>query len=304
MKTLILLLLVQHVVISAKAGMVTLSHGWVNLDARSHVGEGNPLTTGTDSKVEILLSPDSYLRMKSDSEIVLECEDLDQIAVRLTKGEAIIDVARIDKKMPISVRVGDLETHIRKSGIYLFQSDGVFVLKGELRVGPAVGQEGMEDHGFQQRFQEDKDGKIGTTPVGRMECASDQGNEQTHFRRAPTSKTNRLSRNGARDPVPPLAATYSQRLSEARCGAKVRQAFREQENQTGYQVPNTLINQSGGTLDRSGRPGTINGLMLNLCLYGLTADSSHVTLWGGVLLQEILASRPLANRAHALLIAV
>jgi hypothetical protein len=166
MKTLILLLLVQHAVISAKAGMVTLSHGWVNLDARSHVGEGNPLTTGTDSKVEILLSPDSYLRMKGDSEIVLECEDLDQIAVRVTKGEAIIDVARIDRKMPISVRVGDLETHIRKSGIYLFQSDGVFVLKGELRVGPVVKvKKGWKITGSNRDFKKTKMEKSAPHPL-------------------------------------------------------------------------------------------------------------------------------------------
>ena len=125
MKTLVLLMLLQHALISAKAGMVTLSHGWVNLTVNGHIGEGNPLTTGTDSRVEILLGPDSYLRMRSDSEIVLECESLDKIAVRLTKGAAIIDVNRIDKKMPISVRVGDLETHIGKSGLYLVQSDGV-----------------------------------------------------------------------------------------------------------------------------------------------------------------------------------
>ncbi len=166
MKTLVLLMLLQHAVISAKAGMVTLSHGWVNLTVNGHIGEGNPLTTGTDSRVEILLGPDSYLRMRSDSEIVLECESLDKIAVRLTKGAAIIDVNRIDKKMPISVRVGDLETHIRKSGLYLVQSDGVSVLKGELRVGPVVKvKKGWKITGSNRDFEKKKIGKLDTHPL-------------------------------------------------------------------------------------------------------------------------------------------
>jgi hypothetical protein len=58
-------------------------------------------------------------------------------------------------------------------------------------------------------------------------------------------------------------SSYSQRLSEARCGARVRQNFREQKNRTGDQVLTALINQSERTLDTSGRLGTMDGLMLN-----------------------------------------
>jgi len=166
MKTLILLMLLQHAVISAKAGMVTLSHGWVNLDTNGHIGEGNPLTTGSDSKAETLLRPDSYLRMLDDSEIVLECEDLDQLAVRLTKGDAIIDVTRIDKKMPIRVRVGDLETQIRKKGVYLLQNDGVSVLNGELRLGPGVKiKKGWKVSGSNGDFRKMKFEKAETHPL-------------------------------------------------------------------------------------------------------------------------------------------
>ena len=166
MKTLILLMLLQHAVISAKAGMVTLSRGWVNLDTSGHIGEGNPLTTGSDSKVEILLRPDAYLRMLDDSEIVLECEDLYQLAVRLTKGDAIIDVTRIDKKMPIRVRVGNLETQIRKKGVYLLQSAGVSVLNGELRLGPVVKiKKGWMVSGSSTDFRKVKFDKAETHPL-------------------------------------------------------------------------------------------------------------------------------------------
>ncbi len=143
MKAVILLLLLQHPIVSARAGLVTLIDGLVDHDVRvqDHLGEGNPVTTGDDTRLEILLNPYSYVRIGSRSEIVLECEDLDNIIVRVSKGVALIDAGRVEKDMPITIRTGSLEAQIVKPGIYLVRESTVWVVRGELWAsGPAGGK--------------------------------------------------------------------------------------------------------------------------------------------------------------------
>ncbi len=143
MKAVILVLLLQHPIISARAGLVTLIDGLVDHDVsvQDHLGEDNPVTTGDDTRLEMLLNPYSYIRIGSQSEILLECEDLDNIIVRVLRGAAVIDAGRVEKDMPITIRTGSLEAQIVKPGIYLVREGTVWVLRGELRaIGPAGGK--------------------------------------------------------------------------------------------------------------------------------------------------------------------
>jgi hypothetical protein len=147
----LLLALAQHAVISARAGMVTYTEGVVNVRAgehavhaeiNQHVGEGNALATGPSGRAEIMLTPDSYLRVLPYTGVRLESEQLDRIVLRLTAGAAIADIDGLDHDLPIRVHLNGIEIAIRKDGIYLFEPDRVAVIDGELAIGrPTSGEE-------------------------------------------------------------------------------------------------------------------------------------------------------------------
>jgi hypothetical protein len=134
MKSLVIFMLVQAAVISAKAGLVTFSQGSVNVEASEHVGEGNDLRTGPESRAELLLNPDTYLRIGSEAIITLESESLDKISLRLVKGRAVVDSVRLDRKLPITIRLGAVDVSIAKDGLYVLEQERVFVLDGEMTV--------------------------------------------------------------------------------------------------------------------------------------------------------------------------
>ena len=135
MKSLLILLLVtQHSVISARSGLLSFVDGDVNAAGREHIGEGSDLTTRSNGRAEFMLSPYAYMRILGDTSVVLESESLESVAVRLVRGAAVIDAEEVDKDMPIRVRIGDLNVLVVKDGLYLFARDGLYVLDGEVRI--------------------------------------------------------------------------------------------------------------------------------------------------------------------------
>jgi len=134
MTAILMVLLAQHAVISARAGMVTYTEGVVNTVANAHVGEGNSLITGPSGRAEIMLVPDSYLRILPYSSVLLESERLEHIVLKLGTGAAIADINEIDDDLPIFVQLDGLEVRIQEKGLYLFEPDRVAVLEGELEL--------------------------------------------------------------------------------------------------------------------------------------------------------------------------
>jgi hypothetical protein len=135
MPFILILLLAQHVVISARAGLVTYAEGVVSVPASTHVGEGNILQTGPSGRAEVLLQADAYLRVRPYSGIRLVSESLDTVEVELTGGAALVEIREIEENFPITVRLAGLEVRLRREGVYLFEPERVAVLEGELDYG-------------------------------------------------------------------------------------------------------------------------------------------------------------------------
>jgi hypothetical protein len=139
MKTLLIILLIQHAVISARAGLVTYVNSMTVL-VYDHMGEGKEIRSRLGSRFEAMLGPDSYVRTRNRAAIVLESEALDNTVLRLARGSAIVEAKKIDDDIPIRILVGDLEFSIREDGLYLFEENRITVLEGELGVDDSGGQ--------------------------------------------------------------------------------------------------------------------------------------------------------------------
>lgn len=138
MKVLLIALLLQHAVISARAGLVTYVRN-IAAQVDEQMGQGVEIRGQRGSRFEAMLTPDTYVRMRNDSAIVLESEALDRIVLRRVSGAMIIDVKNIDGDIPIRVRTGDMEFSIGKDGVYLFEQDRASVLDGEMRFSDSTG---------------------------------------------------------------------------------------------------------------------------------------------------------------------
>ncbi len=132
MSTLVLALMMQYVV-SAKAGLVNYVQGMTNVRANQIVAEMTPIRTGPNGVVEILLTPGSYLRLGPQSEAVIDNADLANVHVRITGGQAIIEVVEIDNKLPMFITTGQTAVELGDAGIFRFQDGVATVLEGKLR---------------------------------------------------------------------------------------------------------------------------------------------------------------------------
>jgi len=126
-------LLLQYM-ISAKAGLVNYVDGPTNVQLHAQVSEGSPVQTQTQGHVELLLTPGSFLRVGSNSQVVLDSVELNHVAVRVVDGTALVEVAEIDKHAPIQITTGGLSTIIESRGLYRFSDGTASVLEGKLRV--------------------------------------------------------------------------------------------------------------------------------------------------------------------------
>ena len=129
-------LLFQYM-ISAKAGLVNYVDGQTNVHLHEQVAEGRPVETQAQGHVELLLTPGSFLRVGSDSKVILDSVELNRVVVRIVDGTALVEVAEIDKNAPITVTTGNLQTAITSRGIYRFSSGTASVIDGKLRIAAA-----------------------------------------------------------------------------------------------------------------------------------------------------------------------
>jgi hypothetical protein len=120
--------------ISAKAGLVNYVDGQANVHLHEQVMEGTPIETGAQGHVELLLTLGSFLRVGNTAKVILDSVELNQVAVRLVDGTALIEVAEIDKQAPIRVSTGTLTAVIVSRGVYRFSGNTASVVDGKLRI--------------------------------------------------------------------------------------------------------------------------------------------------------------------------
>ena len=95
-------------VVSAKPGTVNFvedgaefvspSKDWQPLTEKSQLQAGDKLRTQDHSYVEVSVLPDIHLRLTGNSEVSFEQLSYESISIKLTRGSAILDVARFDRK--------------------------------------------------------------------------------------------------------------------------------------------------------------------------------------------------------------
>ena len=125
--------IVMQFIISAKAGLVNAVDGPANVQVHQQLQAGAPIETAPRGMVEVLLNPQTFLRLGENSEAVLDSVDLTNIAVRVQAGSAIIDSSSIEKDSPIRVTDGSLTVLITSPGLYEFSVNTASVVQGELR---------------------------------------------------------------------------------------------------------------------------------------------------------------------------
>lgn len=145
--------------ISTKAGFVNRTEGKVFIQRqdsedgkRGRVSQGTQMRDGDriisedNSRVEILLSPGSYLRLDQNSEVLAVNTALDQIRFELLKGSASAEIstgqeqgAAISRKTPLEIVTPHGVASIAKDGLYRFDvvenNTLVQVRQGELFIG-------------------------------------------------------------------------------------------------------------------------------------------------------------------------
>ncbi|MBI4474061.1 MAG: hypothetical protein HY646_15435 [Acidobacteria bacterium] len=134
MNTLLLLILLQHPILAAKAGYLTYLNGMTSVKLDEFIRPGELVRTFKHTKIEAMLNPGSYLRVDESTEFVLESAALDRIAIRLKKGSIVIEAADVTQKNAITVRSEDLEFRIVKPGFYRFSEGSASVHEGKLLV--------------------------------------------------------------------------------------------------------------------------------------------------------------------------
>jgi len=132
MTTTLILALAMQLVVAAKAGLVNYVQGTTNVKATQLVPVANPILTGPNGYVELLLTPGSYLRMGNNTEVVLDSVELTNVVVRVVQGVAIVEVVDIDHTLPIQMTTGDVQVKIADPGIYEFGNGRATVIEGKL----------------------------------------------------------------------------------------------------------------------------------------------------------------------------
>jgi len=125
-------LITMQILISAQAGFVNFVQGATSVTLHQQVPAGTPIETDR-GYAELLLNPGTLLRVGQNSKVVLDSTDLSDVRVHVTQGEALIESSNLDKKMPIHVRSGNLDTLIVATGLYRFSGDTATVFDGRLQ---------------------------------------------------------------------------------------------------------------------------------------------------------------------------
>jgi hypothetical protein len=115
----------------AQPGTVNYVEGQVNLDGQSitakkigstSVSPGHVLQTN-DGKAEMLLTPGVFVRLGAHSAVKMISPSLSDTRVELVQGEAMVEVADIEKENHIEVTVGAAGTTLKARGIYEFTAN-------------------------------------------------------------------------------------------------------------------------------------------------------------------------------------
>jgi FecR protein len=120
-------------VISARSGLIHYVEGRALLDGKPvevkitsfpEVKENMELRT-EDGRAEVLLNPGVFLRLAENSSIRMISNKLSDSRVEFLSGSAIIEASSdlLQKENSVTVVYKDSSAHLRKSGIYRFDSD-------------------------------------------------------------------------------------------------------------------------------------------------------------------------------------
>ena len=130
-------------VISARAGCVNYWQGAVTLPSspdgkiKRQIAEGRSVTTER-GRLELLLTPGSFLRLGRHSTVRLLSSRLADVRVELVSGTAMLEVNETRKGTSIVVLWQEYGIPIKRTGLYRFEtaqgSLRVHVEKGKLRV--------------------------------------------------------------------------------------------------------------------------------------------------------------------------
>ncbi|MGE0886770.1 MAG: FecR domain-containing protein [Blastocatellales bacterium] len=145
--------------ISTKAGFVNRVEGKVFIQRQdsedgkrgrasqsTQMRDGDRIITEADSRVELLLSPGSYLRLDQNSEVQAVNTSFEQVRFELLKGAASVEISTsseqsdaISKNSPLEIITPHGAVSIGKDGLYRFDAFEnntlIQVRQGELYVG-------------------------------------------------------------------------------------------------------------------------------------------------------------------------
>lgn len=131
-------------VVSAKPGVVTFfepgvefsraQQKWEALTEKSEFEPGDKLRTDEQSFTELMLFPDTYLRLGQASEVLFEQLSHDSISVKLVKGSAIIDLARFDTRRPphVTMTGPTASAVIADAGTYRIDAGALTIRDGKV----------------------------------------------------------------------------------------------------------------------------------------------------------------------------
>lgn len=121
-------------VISARPGAVNFvedgvefSHAgkdWQPLTDKSLLEPGDKLRTSANSFVELVMFPDTHLRLDATSEVLLDELSSDAIAVKVVRGSAILDVVHFDRKQAPPIKIGGSSSSVSISDNGNYRVDG------------------------------------------------------------------------------------------------------------------------------------------------------------------------------------
>jgi hypothetical protein len=141
-------------VIYAKAGRVNLVSGSAKahpaaggtekvLAVSDELQNGDIVNTGADARLEVLLSPGSFLRVADNTEFRMESTNLEDIRFELKRGSAVIETGGgPDDVLRIAVDLPAGEVVIDRRGVYRLNVDGarnaLLVINGRATIQPAM----------------------------------------------------------------------------------------------------------------------------------------------------------------------
>lgn len=135
--------------VSAEAGWVNVVEGdvafkrgsadWDMVITGDELQTGDVVRTGSDGRAELLLNPGSYLRLSNASEAVFTNTSLDDLAINLVRGSAIVEVSSVGgwEGAFLTMKTPKGKFSIVRGGVYRFNVDEtgrseILVRKGRL----------------------------------------------------------------------------------------------------------------------------------------------------------------------------